>query len=164
MILEKIHTYLKNHSVQDLLNAVWVASSTYYDFVNETSDRTFSKNILDKFYKFFDEKPDEYYEKRLRKIVKSENIISCFLKFKRMEKNFSIEQVSKALKCSGRQIANIEKNGVKNQYLDIICGMKDLYEMSYDEKFELDTLIGASRKVENRINILNEKLEKRNLK
>lgn len=164
MILEKIHTYLETHSVQDLLNAVWVASSTYYDFVNETSERKFSKNTLDKIYKFFDEKPDKYYEKRLRKIAKSENIIGCFLKFKRMEKNFSIEQISKALKCSERQIANIEKDGVKNQYLDIICGMKDLYKMSYDEKFELDTLIGVTRKIENRINILNEKLEKRNLK
>lgn len=128
------------------------------------SERRFFKNTLDKIYKFFNEKPDEYYEKRLRKIVKSENIIGCFLKFKRMEKNFSIEQMSKALKCSERQIANIEKNGVKNQYLDIISGMRDLYEMSYDEKFELDTLIGATRKIENRINILNEKLEKRNLK
>lgn len=141
-----------------------MASSTYYDFVNETSERKFSKNTLDKIYKFFDEKSDEYYENRLKKVVKSENIIGNFLKLKRLERNLSIDQVAKYLKCGKRQIANIEKDGVKNQYLDIICGMKDLYKMSYDEKFELDTLIGVTRKIENRINILNEKIEKRNLK
>lgn len=122
-IITKIHTYLETHSVQDLLNAVWVASSTYYDFVNEQSERRFSKNILDKFYKFFDEKPDEYYEKRLRKIAKSEDIFGAFFRGQREKYTLDLEGIAKITKVSVRQLQNIEANGINpnSQNFHNIC-------------------------------------------
>lgn len=160
-ILWKIHTYVEKYWVQRLLGNLWVGVKTYYDFINTESQRKFSKNILNKFYSFFNEKPWEYYARRVSQSTRSANLVWEFLKLKREEQNLTIVQVAKNLKCSERQVWNIEKNGVKNQYLDIICGMKDLYAMTYDEKFELDTLIAMSAKIQNRIKILNEKIQNR---
>lgn len=100
-----------------------MASSTYYDFVNETSERKFSKNTLDKIYKFFDEKPDEYYEKRLRKIAKSENIFGVFFREQREKYGLDLEGIAKITKVSVRQLQNIEANGINpnSQNFHNIC-------------------------------------------
>ncbi len=122
-IFDKIHTFVSQNGIQDLLSAIWIGSKTYYDFININNTRKFSKNILDKFYKFFNETPDEYYEKRLKRIIKSENIFGAFFREQREKYNLDLQQIAKEIKMSIRQLQNIETNGVNpnSQNFHNIC-------------------------------------------
>lgn len=88
-----------------------------------TIQENFQKNILDKFYKFFNETPDEYYEKRLKRIIKSENIFGAFFREQREKYNLDLQQIAKEIKMSIRQLQNIETNGVNpnSQNFHNIC-------------------------------------------
>lgn len=161
MIFEKIAAFSSTRKTKDILALVGVSASVWYHFLNVDSSAKIKPKNLDIIYAFFGEKRDEYYEKRVWRSSKRMDIVGDFLRLKRQECGMKIEDVARKLKCSDRQVQNIESKGVQNQYIGIYNSLKELYALSYDEKFELDTLIGMQTKIQHRIQNLQKKCQKK---
>lgn len=108
MLLKKIKSYLKEHSLKILCGHSWVHESVILSLV-KWEHKKYNRNILDILYEFFNLEKDNFYRDNMKKwYPKTESLLWTLIRFKRVRKEINLEMLASDTKMWARALARIE--------------------------------------------------------
>lgn len=108
MLVEKIRSYLDNHTIQDLHHSTGICTGVFYSLLKRDWKK-YSKNTLDILYKFFDIKRDQFYNDNLKKwYPKTPSLFGTFVRYKRLKMEIDLKQLSQLVRVDERALARLE--------------------------------------------------------
>jgi len=108
MLVEKIRSYLADHTIQDLHYSTGICTGVFYSLLKRDWKK-YNKNTLDIVYEFFDLPRDQFYNDNLKKrYPKTPSLFGTFIRCKRLKLEIDLWELAKSVRVDQRALARLE--------------------------------------------------------